>query len=209
MDIRRADARAVAMGGGDLPRPAATASDVEMIAAYFAPTWAMLRRIARAAEHGRARIITAAKSDNATTIAAARHTYKRLLRRGVEIFEYQPTKLHSKLVVLDDIVHIGSSNFDIRSLYLNLEMMLRVDDAGFADADAQLFRGRAGGEYARSLPNFTASGRRIINRINLGAELLPGHQRRLHGYPPPEPRHGLGDDDRARDRPRTGSRGAR
>ena len=106
--------------------------DVAMIAAYFAPTWAMLRRIALAARRGRARIITASKSDNHATIAAARYTYKNLLRRGVEIFEYQPTKLHSKLVVLDDIVHIGSSNFDIRSLYLNLEMMLRVDDPAFA-----------------------------------------------------------------------------
>ena len=106
--------------------------DVEMIAAYFAPTWAMLRRIGRIGQKGRARIITAAKSDNHATIAAARYTYKNLLRRKVEIFEYLPTKLHTKLVVLDDIVHIGSSNFDIRSLYLNLEMMLRVDDPDFA-----------------------------------------------------------------------------
>ena len=106
--------------------------DVEMIAAYFAPTWAMLRRIGRVGKRGRARIVTAAKSDNSATIAAARYTYKNLLRRGVEIFEYRATKLHTKLVVLDDIVHIGSSNFDIRSLYLNLEMMLRVDDPGFA-----------------------------------------------------------------------------
>ena len=49
--------------------------DVEMIAAYFAPTWALLRRIARVARRGRARVITAAKSDNNATIAAARHTY--------------------------------------------------------------------------------------------------------------------------------------
>lgn len=108
------------------------ANDVEMIAAYFAPTWAMLRRIARVGREGRARIITAAKSDNGATISAARHTYRRLLGRGVEIYEYEPAKLHSKLVVLDDIVHIGSSNFDIRSLYLNLEMILRVDDPAFA-----------------------------------------------------------------------------
>jgi cardiolipin synthase len=106
--------------------------DVEMIAAYFSPTWAMLRRIGRVGGRGRARIITAAKSDNHATIAAARYTYKNLLRRGVEIFEYRPIKLHSKLAVLDDIVHIGSSNLDIRSMYLNLEMMLRVDDPAFA-----------------------------------------------------------------------------
>jgi cardiolipin synthase len=122
--------------------------DVEMIAAYFAPTWAMLRRIGRVGRRGRARIITAAKSDNHATIAAARYTYKNLLRRGVEIFEYQPTKLHTKLVVLDDIVHIGSSNFDIRSLYLNLEMMLRVDDPAFA----LLLRNYFEQERAASLP---------------------------------------------------------
>ena len=122
--------------------------DVEMIAAYFAPTGAMLRRIARAGANGRARIITAAKSDNPATIAAARHTYKRLLKRGVEIFEYAPAKLHSKLVVLDDVVHIGSSNFDIRSLYLNLEMMLRVDDPAFAAMMRAYFRG----EQAASTP---------------------------------------------------------
>ena len=122
--------------------------DVEMIAAYFAPTWAMLRRIGRVGNRGRARIITAAKSDNHATIAAARYTYKNLLRRGVEIFEYQPIKLHTKLVVLDDIVHLGSSNFDIRSLYLNLEMMLRVDDPEFA----QLLRNYFEQELGQSLP---------------------------------------------------------
>jgi cardiolipin synthase len=121
--------------------------DVEMIAAYFAPTRAMLRRISRAGER-KARIITAAKSDNHATIAAARYTYKNLLRRGVEIFEYQPTKLHTKLVVLDDIVHIGSSNLDIRSLYLNLEMMLRVDDPDFA----MLLRNYFERELGQSLP---------------------------------------------------------
>ena len=118
--------------------------DVEMIAAYFSPTGAMLRRIARAGAKGRAQIITAATSDNHATVAAARHTYWRLLRRGVEIYEYAPAKLHSKLVVLDNIVHIGSSNFDIRSLYLNLEMMLRVDDPGFARMMRVYFDGERG-----------------------------------------------------------------
>jgi cardiolipin synthase len=106
--------------------------DVEMIAAYFAPTWGMLKRIARAGKRGRARVVTAAKSDNNATIAAARFTYKRLLVRGVEVYEYLATRLHTKLVIMDDVVHIGSSNLDIRSLYLNMELMLRVDDGEFA-----------------------------------------------------------------------------
>ncbi len=106
---------------------------LDMIAAYFAPSLGMLRRIGGvAARGGKARVITAARSDNSATIMAARHNYWRLLKRGVEIYEYQPTKLHTKLFVVDDVVHIGSANFDMRSLYLNLEMMLRVEDATFA-----------------------------------------------------------------------------
>ena len=121
--------------------------DVEMIAAYFAPPFGMLDRIARVGKRGRARLIMAAKSDNTATIAAARFTYNRLLKRGVELFEYFPTKLHSKLVIIDDLVHVGSSNLDIRSLYLNMELMLRVDDAAFA----QLMRGYFEGELANCI----------------------------------------------------------
>ena len=115
--------------------------DVEMIAAYFAPPWSMLKRIARVGAKGRARVITAAKSDNTATIFAARFTYNQLMKRGVAIYEYQRTKLHSKLLVFDDEVHIGSSNLDIRSLYLNLEMMLRVDDAEFTSLMRLYFEG--------------------------------------------------------------------
>ena len=115
--------------------------NVEMIAAYFAPTWGLLKRIARAGGRGRARVVTAAKSDNNATPAAARFTYGRLLKRGVEIYEYVPTKLHTKLVVLDNVVHIGSSNFDIRSLYLNMELMLRVDSTSFAKQMRDYFQG--------------------------------------------------------------------
>jgi len=110
----------------------AAARDLEMIVAYFAPMGSILKRIGAIAARGRARIIIPSKSDNPPTIDAARSTYARLLKRRVKIFEYQPTKLHSKLLVMDDVVHIGSSNFDLRSLYLNMEMMLRVRDADFA-----------------------------------------------------------------------------
>jgi cardiolipin synthase len=107
---------------------------LDMVFAYFAPPSAMLRRIGRLGGRGHARIITAAKSDNNATIAAARHSYSRLLRRHVDMYEYEPAKLHTKLAIIDDVVHIGSSNFDYRSLYINLEVMLRIHDAGFAAA---------------------------------------------------------------------------
>jgi cardiolipin synthase len=110
------------------------AKRLDMIFAYFAPPGAMLRRIGRIGRRGRARIINAARSDNNTTVAAARHSYSRLLRRHVEIYEYQPAKLHTKLAIVDDIVHLGSSNFDYRSFYINMEIMLRIKDQGFAEA---------------------------------------------------------------------------
>ena len=138
--------------------------DVEMIAAYFAPPGGMLRRIARIGRTGRARIVTAAKSDNNTTIAAARFTYGRLLKRGVQVFEYQRSRLHSKLLILDDIVHVGSSNFDYRSIYLNLEMMLRVEDAEFSSLMRLYFEGELEGcvEITQQLH---AERSTLINRI--------------------------------------------
>jgi len=144
-------------------RDLARGSDVEMIAAYFAPPGGMLRRIARIGTTGRARIVTAAKSDNNTTIAAARFTYGRLLKRGVQVFEYQRSKLHSKLLVLDDVAHVGSSNFDYRSIYLNLEMMLRVEDEEFASLMRVYFEGELEGciEITPKLHNERST---LINR---------------------------------------------
>ena len=106
--------------------------NVDLIAAYFAPSPGMLRRLDAAAGRGRVRIVLASKNDHGAAIWASRFTYAGLLRKGVKIFEYQPTKLHTKLFVIDDVVYIGSSNYDIRSLFLNLEMMLRIEDTAFA-----------------------------------------------------------------------------
>ena len=141
--------------------------DVEVIAAYFAPPWGMLKRIARVGTKGRARVITASKSDNTATIFAARFTYNQLMKRGVEIYEYQRTKLHTKLLVFDDEVHIGSSNFDIRSLYLNMEMMLRVDDAEFASLMRLYFEGELD-DSLRIDPEAWKKRAGIVNRIKWG-----------------------------------------
>jgi len=122
------------------------AARLDIIACYFAPSLGMMRRIFGIAQRGRARIVTPAKLDHQWAVGSARFLYRRLLKRGVEIYEYQPTKLHSKLIVIDEVVHIGSANFDMRSLYLNLEMMLRVDDPGFA----AMMRSFVDGEVADS-----------------------------------------------------------
>jgi cardiolipin synthase len=148
-------------------RDLAQGCDVEVIAAYFAPPWGMLRRIARGGKEGRARLITAAKSDNTATIFAARFTYNQLMKRGVEIYEYQRTKLHSKLLVFDDEVQIGSSNFDIRSFYLNMEMMLRVDNAEFTSLMRLYFEGELD-DSQRITPEAWSRRCTFLNRLKWG-----------------------------------------
>ena len=108
------------------------ASRLDLITAYFAPSPGMLRRLDAAGLRGRVRIILASKNDHGAAIWASRFTYAGLIRKRCEIYEYQPTKLHTKLFLVDDVVYIGSSNYDVRSLFLNLEMMLRIDDPAFA-----------------------------------------------------------------------------
>ena len=117
-----------------LARDLYDATSVDLIAPYFTPPRSMLRRVTRVASRGRVRLIAASKSDIGSTLAAARHSYSRLLRRGVEVYEYQPARLHTKLAIVDGAVHIGSANFDFRSLYINLEIMLRVEDPAFTAA---------------------------------------------------------------------------
>jgi len=110
------------------------ADRIDVVAGYFVPSPTLLRRLDRAGRTGRTvRVVTAAKSDNGTTIAAARFSYRGLLKRGVRIWEYGRTKLHTKLYLTDDAVHLGSANLDLRSLFINLELMLRIEDRKLAE----------------------------------------------------------------------------
>ena len=132
-----------------------TGKSLSMIAAYFAPNPAMLRRIDRIGQSGNARIVTASKSDNSATISAARFTYPGLLRKGVRVFEYAPSRLHTKLILIDNLVYIGSANFDMRSLFLNLEIMLRIDDAVFAEHVRAYIDGEVANSVEQLLPDYT------------------------------------------------------
>ena len=108
------------------------ARQLDMAMAYFSPGQGMLRRLGRVAKRGRALFVMAAKSDNPATIGASRLLYGYLLRKRATIWEYLPCRLHMKLIVIDDVVYVGTANFDMRSLFMNVEVMLRVADAGFA-----------------------------------------------------------------------------
>ncbi len=106
---------------------------VDIVAAYFSPTQTLLRRLSKTARNGGlVRLVLAGKTDNGATIGAARILYGYLLKRNVQISEFQPRLLHTKLLVIDDACYLGSANLDIRSLFINQEVMLRVKDAHLA-----------------------------------------------------------------------------
>ena len=64
---------------------------------------------------------------------ASRNAYERLLSMGIELYEYQPTMMHTKTLVVDGAWSLfGSANFDNRSLELNDELNVAVKDRDLA-----------------------------------------------------------------------------
>ena len=114
-------------------RDLAEGSRIDMVMAYFSPPRSFRRLIRKLARRGKARLVMAGKSDNGATIAAARATYGALMRSQAEVYEFQPCKLHMKLIVIDDVTYFGSANFDHRSIRINMELMVRVESAELAD----------------------------------------------------------------------------
>jgi cardiolipin synthase A/B len=112
---------------GALHKDLETAWDIEFAVAYFLPGLRLRRLMARRARAGaRVRLLVPGRTDVPMSRRAARFLYGGLLRAGVEILEYRPQVLHAKLYRLDDIVYVGSSNLDTRSLHLNHEIMVRI-----------------------------------------------------------------------------------
>src|SRR5207237_6668921 len=70
-------------------------------------------------------LTVSSKTDVKTTGYAGRTYYEKLLEGGVKVYEYQPTMMHAKTLVVDGMWSaIGSMNFDNRSLSFNNESLL-------------------------------------------------------------------------------------
>lgn len=84
----------------------------------------------------RIRVLTDGEVTDAKPVKyASRHAYQRLLDAGYEIYEYEPTMMHVKAMMIDGTWSvIGSANFDNRSFELNDELTIAVADAGLAAA---------------------------------------------------------------------------
>src|SRR5213080_2765081 len=110
--------------------------------AYFLPDDLVRKELAEAAKRGvKVEIVVPGKKiDQKLVRLASRRQWPELIRAGVRIFEYQPTMVHVKLMIVDDIfVSVGSGNFDNRSIRLNDEANLDVLDRNFAAQQIRLF----------------------------------------------------------------------
>lgn len=141
---------------------------------YFVPDDDFRRLLIRAAKRGvDVRVLTvSAKTDVKTTWYASRDRYEELLSAGIKIYEYQPTMLHSKTMVVDGVWgSIGSMNFDNRSLALNAESNLVVLDSAFgAGMDATFLEDL---KYSKEIVLAEFKQRSAWNRLlERGASLL-------------------------------------
>ena len=82
-------------------------------------------------------------TDSDAARMASKADWGPLLLAGVEMYEYEPTMFHNKMLIVDhEMVSVGSTNFDLRSFQLNDEASLNVYDAGFAEPHDRGVRSR-------------------------------------------------------------------
>ena len=121
----------------------ASASKNILIAnSYFVPNTLAITMLVEARRRGvDVEIIVPGPINDAQLVRrASRSKWGKLLEAGVNIYEYQPTMYHTKVMVVDDYwVSVGSTNFDNRSFRLNDEANLNIFDEEFARAQAEVF----------------------------------------------------------------------
>jgi cardiolipin synthase len=107
--------------------------NIDLAMGYFYPHGRMIRALKRAVRRGvRVRLMVPLHTDVPISRWAARGLYGRLLRAGVEVWEYMPSMMHSKLAIADDTVIGGSANLDIRSGRINYELVAIMTDPALA-----------------------------------------------------------------------------
>lgn len=122
---------------------ASARKSIQITSPYFLPdrsARAELRRAIR--KRGvEVTIVTPGRhTDHLLTRVTSRRLYGSLLRAGARIYEYQPTMIHTKTMIVDGLWSVvGSSNFDYRSFGINDEVNLAARDAGIAERLAEDF----------------------------------------------------------------------
>ena len=102
-----------------------------LTAGYFVPNEPLITALKVCASRGvDVRLLIAAKSDHPYLVQVGRSYYQPLLEFGVRIFEYEKGMNHAKVATFDsNWMMVGSANFDNRSMRLNFELNVLINDA--------------------------------------------------------------------------------
>jgi cardiolipin synthase len=120
----------------------AASETIDLASSYFVPDELTSDALVAAMKRGvRFRLVVPGPIiDTEVVRRASRATWGPLLEAGAEIYEFQPTMYHCKVLIADGLLtSVGSTNFDPRSFRLNDEANLNVYDAGFAQAQTRVF----------------------------------------------------------------------
>jgi cardiolipin synthase len=120
---------------------AAARKSIRLCHSYLVPDNIAIDMLVDAAKRGvKIEIITPGVIDKNVVRRAARSRWRKMMDAGVEFFEYQPAKLHTKVMIVDDVwVTCGSINFDDRSFRINDEGNINIYDADFAKSQIVVF----------------------------------------------------------------------
>lgn len=111
-----------------------------MTTPYFVPSDDLLHAICTASHRGvDVSIIVPRRNDSVLVGWASRAFFAELLDAGVKIYQFEDGLLHAKSVLVDgQLSLVGTVNLDMRSLWLNFEIMLVIDDDGFGSDLARI-----------------------------------------------------------------------
>ncbi len=116
---------------------------VHITTPYFLPDQSLREALIQKAQEGvDVRILLPSKiTDSKSVYYASRYSYQELMDGGVKIYEYQPTFIHSKIMVIDGQWSvIGSANMDNRSRRLNVESVFGISNAAFGQKIEAVFK---------------------------------------------------------------------
>ena len=114
---------------------------IALTTAYFTPSRRMVETLEDAVRRGvRVRLLVPGISDVPAASYAGRAFFSRLLKAGIEIFNYSGEILHAKTFLFDECWSIiGSTNLDFQSLRYNDEGSIGILDAEFASKISDIF----------------------------------------------------------------------
>lgn len=120
---------------------AAARKSIRFCHSYFVPDDLAIDMLVEAAHRGvKIEVIAPGVIDKNMVRRAARSRWHKMMDAGIEFWEYEPAKLHTKIMIVDDTwVTCGSINFDDRSFRINDEGNINIYDPEFAKHETEVF----------------------------------------------------------------------